>query len=58
MNKLNLAEMLQIDPLLVNMEPVVFIVHCQSCGWVGYRDECLYGRCPNCGERVQKGEPS
>ena len=31
----------------------IYPVSC-DCGWFGMRDECKYGKCPNCHDRVRK----
>ena len=31
----------------------IYAVSC-GCGWFGMRDDCLQGRCPNCGDRPNR----
>lgn len=49
-----LMDILEINPEAIDMTVAAGLpVHCPECGWFGYRDDCQYGRCPNCGDRVQ-----
>ncbi len=31
----------------------IYAVVCE-CGWFGMNDDCKYGRCPDCGDRVKR----
>lgn len=35
------------------MEEAVYPVKC-VCDWAGMSDDCKYGRCPDCGDRVRR----
>lgn len=37
-------------------ESVVYEVVCTGCNLEGMSDDCKYGRCPSCGERVKRKE--
>lgn len=32
----------------------IYPVNCKCCGWFGMSDDCRYGRCPDCRERVTR----
>lgn len=36
-----------------DLDDYIFPVYC-DCGWFGMSDDCKYGRCPNCGDRVRR----
>ena len=32
----------------------IYSVYCHECDWFGMSDDCMYGRCPVCKERVKQ----
>jgi predicted RNA-binding Zn-ribbon protein involved in translation (DUF1610 family) len=48
-------DVLEINPEAIDMTVAAGLpVRCPECGWFGSRDDCQYGRCPSCGERVER----